>query len=155
MTNGARIDPTSGRAANSGFVRARAASRWLLAIAYFLVGVEHIRSPHGFVSIVPGWVPFPQETVFVTGLCELAGSIALLTRRLRWWAGVMLAAYAVCVYPANINHAINNIPVGGASLGWWYHGPRLAAQPLIVWWALFAGEVTLWPFRRRRGSAAA
>ena len=62
----------------------------------------------------------------------------------------MLAAYAVCVYPANINHAIQGISIGGTRLGWGYHGPRLAAQPLLVWWALFAGEVTVWPFRRRR-----
>jgi uncharacterized membrane protein len=152
MTDSAWRSPTGpGTPPSRRFARARAVSRWLLALAYFFVGVAHIRSPHGFVAIVPGWVPFPQQTVFVTGLCELAGSIALLTTRLRWWAGVMLAAYAVCVYPANINHAINAIPVGGASLGWWYHGPRLAAQPLIVWWALFAGEVTEWPFRKRRG----
>jgi uncharacterized membrane protein len=150
MTDSARIEPTADRAPGRTLVRVRAVSRVALAAAYFLVGVAHIRSPHGFVAIVPGWVPYPAQTVFVTGLCELAGSIALLTRRLRWWAGVMLAAYAVCVYPANINHAINGIAIGGTRLGWWYHGPRLAAQPLIVWWALFAGEVTTWPFRGRR-----
>ena len=150
MTDRARTTPTRQMPPSPGFVRARAVSRVVLAIAYFFVGVAHIRSPHGFVAIVPQWEPFPEETVFVTGLCELAGSIALLTRRLRWWAGVMLAAYAVCVYPANINHAINGIAIGGTRLGWWYHGPRLAAQPLIVWWALFAGEVTDWPFGRRR-----
>ena len=113
MTDSARIDPAGSEAASPAFVRARAAARIVLAIAYFFVGVAHIRSPHGFVAIVPSWVPFPQQTVFVTGLCELAGSIALLTNRLRWWAGVMLAAYAVCVYPANINHAIHGIAVGG------------------------------------------
>lgn len=150
MTGSARIQPTEDRAPGSGFVRVRRVSRVVLAIAYFFVGVAHIRSPGGFVAIVPHWVPFPAQTVFVTGLCELAGSIALLTPRLRRLAGVMLAAYAVCVYPANINHAINGIAIDGTRLGWWYHAPRLAAQPLIVWWALFAGEVTEWPFRRRR-----
>ena len=34
-------------------------------------------------------------------------------------------------------------------LGLAYHIPRMFAQPIIVWWALWAGGVTDWPFRRR------
>ena len=68
--------------------------------------------------------------------------------RLRWIAGLMLAIYAVCVFPANIKHAFEHVRVNGGTLGWWYHGPRLALQPLIVWWALYAGGVIDWPFRR-------
>jgi hypothetical protein len=34
---------------------------------------------------------------------------------------------------------------------WWYHGPRLALQPVIVWWALYCGNVISWPFGRGRG----
>jgi hypothetical protein len=35
-------------------------------------------------------------------------------------------------------------------LGLGYHIPRMIAQPLIIWWALWAGEVTL----RRKASNA-
>ena len=66
--------------------------------------------------------------------------------RLRRAAGIGLAAYAVCVYPANINHAVNAIALGGVQLGWWYHGPRLLLQPVLVWLALWVGHVTDWPF---------
>ena len=150
MTNSARIDPTSGRAANSGFVRARTVSRWLLAIAYFLVGIEHIRSPHGFVSIVPGWVPFPQQTVFVTGLCELAGAAALVTKPLRAWAGIALALYAMCVWPANIKQALDHIVIPHIPDSWWYHAPRLAFQPVLIWWALFCAGVIDWPWQQEK-----
>ena len=34
-------------------------------------------------------------------------------------------------------------------LGLAYHIPRLLAQPLVVWAALWAGEVIDWPWRRR------
>ncbi len=84
-----------------------------------------------------------------TGLCEIAGAIALLTRALRRAAGIALATYAVCVFPANIKHAIDSLPAGAEHLGWWYHAPRLAFQPVLVWWALFAGEVVAWPLARR------
>jgi uncharacterized membrane protein len=80
----------------------------------------------------------------------LNSAYALMTGRLRYAAGVMLALYAVCVYPANIKHALDSVTVGGTKLGWGYHGPRLAFQPVFVWWALFAGGVINWPFGRRQ-----
>jgi uncharacterized membrane protein len=125
--------------------RLRLALRLLLAAAFAYAGYVHVMRPELFLPIVPDWVPMPRLTVIATGWCELAGAIGLMIPRLRWWAGVMLALYAVCVFPANIKHAIDHI----GTLGWWYHGPRLLFQPVIVWWCLFAGNVIDWPFRRR------
>ena len=122
--------------------------RWALAAAYCVAGFIHLRSPGSFLPIVPGWVPFPRQTILITGICEIAGGAALTIPRLRWLAGVMLALYAVCVFPANIKHAFDGIAVGGVRLSWWYHAPRLAVQPVIVWWALFAGGVIDWPCKR-------
>jgi uncharacterized membrane protein len=76
-----------------------------------------------------------------TGVCEITGAAALLTRQLRWWAGVMLALYALCVFPANIKHAFENVPLSGIPTSWSYHAPRLALQPVLIWWALFAAGV--------------
>lgn len=100
-----------------------------------------------FMRIVPDWVPAPHATVILTGCCEILGAAALLSRRLRRLAGLMLALYALCVYPANIKHAFQHVALGGQTLGWWYHAPRLAFQPVLVWWALFCSGVVDWPFR--------
>jgi uncharacterized membrane protein len=124
--------------------------RWTMALFYSGAGIVHIRWPDGFLAITPEWVPFPREVVFATGVCEIAGAAALITTSLRRWAGVMLALYAVCVFPANIKHAIENLPIGGVRLSWWYHAPRLALQPVLVWWALFCGGVVDWPRRRAK-----
>ena len=126
---------------------ARRILRWLLAAAFLFAGVAHLRSPATFLAITPSWVPVPATIIMLTGIAEIAGAIGLLTTRFRAAAGIGLALYTVCVYPANINHALNNIAVGGSALGWGYHGPRLVFQPVIVWWALFAGGVVDWPFR--------
>jgi uncharacterized membrane protein len=131
-------------------LRARTILRILLAVVYLYVGIAHLRSPSTFLAIIPIWVPFPYQVIIFTGLCEIAGAIALLTKRLRRAAGIMLALYAVCVYPANIRHAVEGIAVGGKTLGWGYHAPRLLFQPVFVWWALFAGGVITWPFGRKR-----
>jgi uncharacterized membrane protein len=129
--------------------RARSLMRWIMAAFYLLAGALHLWAPEKFLPIVPNWVPMPLDVVVITGICEIAGAIALLTRSLRGFAAVMLALYAVCVFPANIKHAIEGIQLPGIPSSWWYHAPRLAMQPVIVWWALFAGEVIDWPFRRR------
>lgn len=125
--------------------RLRTALRWLLATIYLVAGFAHLAIPHLFLRITPGWVPFPETVIALTGLCEIAGAAALLTTRLRWWGGALLAVYAVCVYPANVKHAIDDVALHGKMLSLWYHVPRLLLQPAIVWWALFAGRVTDWP----------
>jgi uncharacterized membrane protein len=128
--------------------------RWLLALFYLIAGIAHLRSPAGFLAITPDWVPFPAEVVAFTGIAEIAGAIGLLvphtiTSWARPAAGIGLALYAICVWPANFNHAINDIPLGGVAASWWYHAVRLPAQPLIIWLALWVGEVTNWPFRKQ------
>lgn len=127
----------------------RSTLRILLAAAYCAAGILHLTRPGGFLTITPGWVPWPEAVVAFTGIAEILGAIGLMVPRLRTAAGIGLAAYAVCVFPANINHAINAIPLGGTTLGWGYHAPRLALQPLFVWLALWVGGVIDWPFRRR------
>ena len=124
----------------------RALMRWLMAALYLVAGVAHLRAPGPFMAIVPDWVPAPREVVMLTGVCELAGAVALLIPRLRFLAGVMLALYAVCVFPANLKHAFYDIQAPGLPTGWAYHAPRLVLQPVLVWWALFAAGVVDWPF---------
>lgn len=131
--------------------RARALARLLLAAAYLAVGIVHLKSPEGFLPIMPDWVPQPRAVVIGTGVAEIAGAIGLMIPKLRQAAAWGLAAYAVCVFPANIKHAVEGIAVSGAVLGWGYHVPRLLAQPVIVWWALWAGGIIDWPFARRGG----
>jgi uncharacterized membrane protein len=127
--------------------RNRSISRWVLIAIYLAAGTFHLATPGPFLEITPDWVPFPRQVITITGLCEFAGAFGLMTKRLRRAAGIGLALYAVCVYPANIKHAIDGLPAGQIQLGWWYHAPRLALQPVLVWWALFAGAVIDWPFR--------
>lgn len=126
----------------------RPVMRLLMSTFYLVAGILHLVAPAGFVSVVPSFVPGPELTVAVTGVCEIAGAVGLLTERLRRTAGIGLAAYAICVFPANIYHALYGISVDGLPSSWWYHGPRLALQPVLVWWALYCAEVTDWPNRR-------
>ena len=134
--------------------RLRPALRLGMALIYLAAGALHLSAPQAFVVIMPPVIPFPRAVVLFTGGCEVAGAIGLLLAPLRRTAGVMLALYALCVWPANIYEALWHVPAPPLPDSWWYHGPRLAFQPVLMWWALFAGGVVDWPFPPPRGAAA-
>jgi len=126
----------------------RAIMRWILAAFFVAAGVLHLRTPEALLAITPDWVPFPRQVIFATGMFEFVASVALVTKPFRTWAGIALALYAVCVWPANFKHAFGTIDLPPIPSSWWYHAPRLAFQPVIVWWALFASGAIDWPWRK-------
>ncbi|MCA1662096.1 MAG: DoxX family protein [Novosphingobium sp.] len=133
--------------------RVRSALRWLLALFYLVAGTFHLLRPDPFLAVTPDWVPAPESVILLTGLAELGAAPALLqpwSKRLRGAAGIGLALYAVCVYPANVNHMLIDLARSDLGLGLVYHVPRLLAQPLLVWLALWCGEVIDWPFAEKR-----
>jgi uncharacterized membrane protein len=134
--------------------KGRTGLRYGLAALYALVGAVHLAAADAMMPLMPGWVPAPRLVILGTGLCEIAGAAGLLIPRLRRAAAVGLALYAVCVYPANLKHALDHVHVDGIPDSWWYHGPRLAFQPVFVWAALWAGGLIDWPFRRRARAPA-
>ena len=132
----------------------RPALRWLLAAFYAFAGFMHLAAPQPFLSIIPEWVPAPDALVFWTGTAELLGAAALAqpwNAKVRKAGAIGLAAYAVCVFPANINHFAMDMARDDGGLGLAYHIPRMIAQPVLVWLALWVGGVTDWPWRRRAG----
>lgn len=116
-------------------------ARLTLAPLYLLAGAIHLLRPGLFLQVMPPAIPHPLAVVMLTGAAEIAGAAGLFVPRTRAAAGVALALYALCVYPANILHAVHDLSTG-TGLGWAYHYPRLFAQPFICWWALAAGGVS-------------
>ena len=130
----------------------RNALRWILALFYAVAGGFHLAMPAPFLTVVPDWVPFPEAVVLWTGVAELLGAAALAqpwSMALRRAGVIGLAIYAVCVFPANIEHFAQDMAQPDGGLGLAYHIPRIIAQPLIVWLALWVGGVTDWPVMRR------
>lgn len=129
--------------------------RWIIAALYMAAGIAHLTVPDKLLSITPSWVPFAPQVIFLTGVFELVASVALVTSRSwRWLAGVTMALYALCVWPANFKHAMSGVEIPYVTNSWLYHGPRLLLQPVIIWWALYGAEVIDWPWPRRTADAA-
>ena len=119
--------------------RRRRVARLACAAAYMPFGMLHVLAPAKFLPIMPPRIPYPRQVVIATGIAEILGGVGLLIPATRKAASIGLAFYAIGVYPANVYHALARKRVPPLPDSWWYHGPRLAFQPVFVWWALYAG----------------
>ena len=109
--------------------------RAIVFVWFFLGGIGHFVLTKIFVSVVPPYVPFPLEMVYFTGVCEIAGALALLYQPLRRIAGLCLIALAICVTPVHIQMLIeaDKYEALGPAVLW----GRLIIQPILIWviWA--------------------
>ncbi len=110
----------------------------LLPVFYVGVGVSHFTSPEDFVAIMPPYLPWHLELVYLSGAIEIALGLAVLPVATRDHAGWGLIALLVAVFPANIHMAINPEPFveAGVSLGFIY--ARLPFQFIFMYWAWWA-----------------
>jgi MFS family permease/uncharacterized membrane protein len=109
-----------------------------LGLAFLATGASHFAMPNSFLVYFPGWVPAPEALVYLSGLGEIGGGLALFNRRYQTQVGRAMAAYLVLVFPANVYAALagvdENLP--GLIDAAWYPWVRLPFQALFVWWAL-------------------
>lgn len=120
--------------------------RFLVALLFIGSGIAHFVDPQPFVSIVPPYLPWPLELVWISGGCEIAGGVGLLIPKLRYWAGIGLVALLIAVYPANIYMAIHDLPFGRARVPQWVHLIRLPLQFVFI-------AVVIWVADLRRSKA--
>lgn len=109
--------------------------RWLLAVFMTLAGVNHFRSTATYVGMMPSVLPAPVALVYISGIAEMAGGLGLLDRRTRKLAAWGLIALFVAVFPANINMAVNALPLGDRSVPLWVLWARLPMQLVLIAWA--------------------
>jgi uncharacterized membrane protein len=115
--------------------RARAISRWLLTLFMVGAGINHFVSSAPYVGMMPAALPAPLTLVYISGIAEILGGLGLIlpaTRRLAAWGLVVLL---VAVFPANLNMAVNHLPLGARELPPWALWARLPLQGVLIWWA--------------------
>jgi len=79
-----------------------------LVFAFFMLGGSaHFTQTEMFVSIMPPYIPYHLEIVYLTGAMEIAGALALFIQKYRSLSGVYLIALTIAVTPANIHMWLN------------------------------------------------
>ena len=87
---------------------AKTMTRFGIAAFFIGVGVAHFVKPDPFVYIMPPYLPWHLELVYISGFFEVLGGIGLcLIKYVQ--AGWGLIALLVAVYPANIHMLVNEV----------------------------------------------
>ncbi len=135
----------------------RALSKVALGAALVGTGVAHLTAlRQEFQAQVPEWMPFdPDDVVVWSGWAEIAlGATTLLVWRqpARARVGALGAAFFLAVFPGNIAQWLERTDGFGLDTDQ-ARLARLAFQPVLIVWALHAGDT--WHERRRRRLEAA
>jgi len=109
--------------------------RVILSVAIIVVGITHFTKPAPYVGIVPPQLPYPLELVYISGFFEILGGIGLLIPFVSVAAAWGLIALFIAVFPANINQAINSIPIEGIPHHPLLYWVRLPFQAVLIAWA--------------------
>ncbi len=117
-------------------------ARIVTAVVFIGIGVTHFVPPvvRGMAAMVPHVFrgrPFSARGwVWVTGVAEIAGGVGLLVPPTRAAAGIALAVFLVCVFPANAYAARHRERFGVFAVPFW---PRLAMQVALIALVLWVG----------------
>lgn len=125
----------------------RTAARVVLGIALAGAGVTHLTvARRAFRSLVPERLPrnlplSADDVVIGSGLAEIglgAALVALPKQRRR--IAAVVAVYFVAVFPGNLSQFLNHDNAFGLDTDR-KRFVRLLFQPLLVLWALLAGDI--------------
>ncbi len=107
----------------------------LLSLFIIIAGTLHFIKPEPFVKIVPDYLPYHLELVYISGFFEILFGIGLLIPSLSSAAAWGLILLFIAVFPANINMAVNNIPIQGVPQNQILYWLRLPFQAVLIAWA--------------------
>ena len=117
----------------------KAAGRVLVAASFVLVGVSHFTDPETFLAIMPPYLPWHLELVYLSGLFEILGGVGLLIPQLRRTAAWGLLALLVAVFPANIYMLTDEVYLPGMDGEPWMLWARLPFQAFFALGVAWAG----------------
>lgn len=104
-----------------------------MAALYFAAGVYHFVNPRMYGKIMPTYLPYHKQLIFISGICEIVFALMLIPQITRVTAAWLIIALLIAVFPANIQMAINFYQKQNPNL--WIAIARLPLQLILIWWA--------------------
>ncbi len=95
-------------------------SIYLMSLFYVFVGLKHFTNPKWFMQIMPPYLPYHLQLVYLSGAFEIIFGIMLFFSKYRFIAGWGLILLLIAVFPANIYLAQTN-------------GAAMNTSPVVAW----------------------
>ena len=114
--------------------------KWLFGLLFVAAGANHFVNPDFYTRMMPPYLPWHRELVYLSGACEIVLGGLLLVPRYSRYAAWGLIALLLAVFPANLHMALHpndfpdfsvvslwlRLPVQGVLIAWayWFTGKR-------------------------------
>jgi len=96
-------------------------ARIALSIMLLFTAIGHFAFTKGMAMMMPDFIPFKMELVYLTGFLEIILGIGLLVPGTKVYSAWILIVFFVLILPANIKAAIEHIDIQKAT----FDGPGL------------------------------
>ena len=107
------------------------------SIFYVIVGIKHFIEPEYFLSIVPPYLPYHLELVYISGLFEILFGLLILFPKYRYYGAIGLTLLLVAVFPANIYLAQSKEAQEALGATQEIATWRLPIQGILIWIAYY------------------
>lgn len=107
-------------------------SKYLLASLMLGAGTMHFVQTDFFTRIMPPYLPWHRELVYISGICEAVLGLLLLVPRLSRFAAWGIIALLIAVFPANIYLYQHQELLPASPM---VHFLRLPLQAIFIVWA--------------------
>ena len=111
--------------------------RIAMSVMLLFTAIGHFVLVKGMSLMMPSFLPFKKQLVYLTGLIEIAAAIGLLIPDWHKTAGWLLIIFFILILPANVKAAVRHVDYEKGT----YEGPgakylwfRIPLQILFIAW---------------------
>jgi uncharacterized membrane protein len=115
--------------------------RIAMAVMLVFTAIGHFAFTKGMTMMLPDFIPFKTEVIYLTGIIEIIAAVGLLIPNFRVWTGWALILFFILLLPGNIKAAIDHIDYqkgtfdGNGPNYLWF---RIPLQILFIVWTYFS-----------------
>ena len=103
------------------------------SIFYTITGIKHFIESDYFLSIIPPYLPFHIELVYISGFFEILFGLMILFPKYRFYGSIGLILLLIAVFPANIYLAQSKEAQEAIGTSQQIAIWRLPIQGILIW----------------------
>ncbi|WP_366791068.1 MauE/DoxX family redox-associated membrane protein [uncultured Chryseobacterium sp.] len=108
-------------------------SKFILSFLLMIAGILHFVKPSIFIKIMPSYIPFHLQMVYISGIAEILCGLLLIFPQTQKVGAYLSIFLFIAVFPANIEMARKFYEVHHKYF--WLTVARLPLQVVLIWWA--------------------
>lgn len=102
--------------------------RIAMSVMLVFTATGHFVFTKGMTMMLPDFIPFKTEVIYLTGVIEIIAAVGLLIPSLRVWMGWALILFFILLLPGNIKAAVHHVD--------YQHGTFDGNGPAYLWFRI-------------------